>query len=168
MKTVNLNAVTLEKNGVPIEMMGVTNKEKDWDVILDVILDNAVSYIDFNVDNDYKEIYLEVEAEIPSGNSGGNVSLYIVNVGGATKAITTIAGVTGTTKRYTRCHSYFNGLIWDDDYTTSSSNIFYAGGYHNRSFTNVDRSIVKGDTLRFTHLNGYTFGIGTKIKIYAK
>ena len=30
MKTVNLNSVTLIKNGTPIELMGVTDKEKPW------------------------------------------------------------------------------------------------------------------------------------------
>lgn len=33
MKTVNLNSVTLEKNGTPVVLMGVTDKEKEWELI---------------------------------------------------------------------------------------------------------------------------------------
>lgn len=46
----NLNSVTLEKNGTPVELMGVTDKEKEWELIATVTTTEPVTAINITQD----------------------------------------------------------------------------------------------------------------------
>lgn len=57
MKTLNLNTVTLKKNGAPIELMGITNNDK-WEIIAEGVLAEA-SALRITKDNNGNDLALK-------------------------------------------------------------------------------------------------------------
>lgn len=71
MKTVNLNSVTISKNGIPVELMGVTDKEIEWELIANVTVEEDVANIEIPIDTSKKYKHLNYTFESPTGTAIG-------------------------------------------------------------------------------------------------